>query len=137
MLDYNIQNYLLILYKFAGLYFTNLLYKDSDKSGKITETFVYNQLAPQVDLERNVPLYHWRDSRKREIDFIIETEDEIFGIEVKSGTEIKLDAFKHLEWFRDNLAKEKSFTGLILYPGERPMTWSNGMFTVPINNLWE
>ena len=42
MCDYNIQNYLLILYKFAGLYFTNLLYKDSDKSGKITETFVYN-----------------------------------------------------------------------------------------------
>ena len=113
------------------------VYKDSDKSGKITETFVYNQLTPQVDLERNVSLYHWRDSRRREIDFIIETEDEIFGIEVKSGTEIKLDAFKHLEWFRDNLAKEKSFTGLILYTGERTMTWSNGMFTVPINNLWE
>lgn len=137
MCDYNIQNRLLILYKFAGLYFTNLLYKDSDKSGKITETFVYNQLAPQVDLERNVSLYHWRDSRKRKIDFIIETEDEIFGIEVKSGTEIKLDAFKHLEWFRDNLANEKSFTGLILYTWERTMTWSNGMFTVPINNLWE
>lgn len=34
------------------------VYKDSDKSGKITETFVYNQLAPQVDLERNVSLYH-------------------------------------------------------------------------------
>lgn len=137
MCDYNIQNHLLILYKFARLYFTNLLYKDSDKSGKITETFVYNQLAPQVDLERNVSLYHWRDSRRREIDFIIETEDEIFGIEVKSGTEIKLDAFKHLEWFRDNLAKEKTFTGLILYTGERTMTLSNGMFTVPINNLWE
>ena len=38
----------------------------------------------------------------------------IYGIEVKSGTEIKSDAFKHLEWFRDNLAKEKTFTGLIL-----------------------
>ena len=135
MLDYNIQNYSLILYKFAGLYFTNLLYKDSDKSGKIS-AFVYNQLASQVDLERNVSLYHWRDSRKREIDFIIETEDEIFGIEVKSGTEIKLDAFKHLEWFRNNLAKNKLFTGLILYTGERTMTWSNGMFTVLINNLW-
>ena len=71
-----------------------MLYKDSDKSGKITETFVYNQ---QVDLERNVSLYHWCDSRRREIDFIIETEDEVFGIEVKSGTEIKLEAFKHLE----------------------------------------
>ena len=113
------------------------VYKDSDKSGKITETFVYNQLAPQIDLERNTSLYHWRDSRKREIDFIIETENEIFGIEVKSGTDIKSDSFKHLEWFKDNLAQNKSFTGLILYTGERTMTWSNGMFTVPINNLWE
>ncbi len=52
-------------------------------------------------------------------------------------TKEQADAFKHLEWFRDNFAKEKSFTGLILYTGERTMTWSNGMFTVLINNLWE
>ena len=113
------------------------VYKDSDKSGKITETFVYNQIAPQVDLERNVLLSHWRDSRKREIDFIIETDNEIFGIEVKSGTDVKLSSFKHLEWFRDNLADDKKFTGIVLYTGERTMQWANGMFTVPINNLWE
>lgn len=113
------------------------VYKDSDKSGKLTETFVYNQIAPQVELEHNVVLSHWRDNRKREIDFIIETEKEIFGIEVKSGTDIKLDTFKHLEWFEKNLVKNKMFTGIILYTGERTMQWKNGMYTVPINNLWE
>lgn len=111
-------------------------YKDADKSGKLIETFVYNQIVPQVELERNIVLSHFRDSRKHEIDFIIETNDEIFGIEVKAGTDIKLDTFKHLEWFRDNLAKNKPFTGLVLYTGERTMHWKNDMYTVPINNLW-
>lgn len=94
-------------------------YQDSVKSGKLTETFVYNQIIPQVELERNIALSHYRDNRKHEIDFIIEDDNEIYGIEVKSGTDIKLDAFKHLEWFRDNLAKNKPFTGIVLYTGER------------------
>ena len=88
-------------------------------------------------MERNVVLSHYRDSRKREIDFIIETDDSIYGIEVKSGTDIKLDSFKHLEWFRDNMAKDKPFTGIVIYTGERTMHWKNSMYTVPINNLWE
>ena len=113
------------------------VYKDSDKSGKLTETFVYNQLIPQVELERNVVLSHYRDNRKREIDFVIETDNAIYGIEVKSGTDIKLDSFKHLEWFRENMAKDKPFTGIVIYTGERTMMWKNGMYTVPINNLWE
>ena len=112
-------------------------YKDSDKSGKLTETFVYNQLIPQIELERDMMLTHWRDNRKREIDFIIEDEENIYGIEVKSGTDVKLDSFKHLEWFSKNLVEDKKFTGIILYTGERTMQWKNGMFTVPINNLWE
>lgn len=113
------------------------VYKDSDKSGKLTETFVYNQIMPQVELERNIVLSHYRDNRKREIDFIIEDDNGIFGVEVKSGTDIKLDAFKHLEWFRDNLAKDKPFTGIVLYTGERTMQWKNEMYSVPVNNLWE
>ena len=112
-------------------------YKDSDKSGKLTETFVYNQIVPQVELERDMVITHWRDNRRREIDFIIEDNDNIYGIEVKSGTDIKLDSFKHLEWFSKNLAKDKNFTGIILYTGARTMQWKNGMYSVPMNNLWD
>lgn len=113
------------------------IYKDPDKSGKLVETFVYNQIAPIADINNDVKISHYRDNRKREIDFILETEDNIYGIEVKSGTDVNLDSFKHLEWFRDNLCKNKNFTGIIIYTGERTMQWKNKMFTVPINNLWE
>jgi len=114
------------------------VFLDADKSGKIFETYAYNQIAAQIKTnEEELALYHYRDREKREIDFIIEMEKEIFGIKVKSGTDIKLDTFKHLEWFEKNLAKNKIFTGIILYTGERTMQWKNGMYTVPINNLWE
>ena len=72
---------------------------DVDKSGKIFETFVYNQLVSQVELDNNeYELYHYRDREKREIDFIIQdTNCNIYGIEVKAGSSVTKDQFKHLK----------------------------------------
>jgi predicted AAA+ superfamily ATPase len=112
------------------------VYGSEDGSGKLFETFVYNQLIAQIELDSDAKLYHYRDAKKREIDFIIETHDEIIGIEVKAGTNIGDNAFSTLHWFKDNLAKEKKFTGIVLYTGKRAMTLK-GMHLVPINNLWE
>ncbi len=111
--------------------------KNSDRSGKIVETFVYNQIVAQLDLEKGFSIYHYRDQRKREIDFLIETKDEIFGIEVKSGSSVGMNDFTHLKWFRDNLSKDKKFTGIVLYTGEKTISYGNGMYLVPMNNLWE
>lgn len=112
---------------------------DSDKNGKLFETYVYNQLISQVDLENlNYSLYHYRDREKREIDFIIQdSSNNIYGIEVKSGTLISKDHFKHLKWFKNNLAKDKNFVGIVLYSGENVVPFGENMFAVPINNLWD
>ncbi len=112
---------------------------DTDKSGKIFETFVYNQLIALVELQNNqYELYHYRDREKREIDFIIQdNESNIYGIEVKSGSSVTKDQFKHLKWFRENLAKNKSFTGIVLYTGEHVVSFGENMFAIPMNNLWE
>ena len=98
---------------------------DTDKSGKIFETFVYNQLIALVELQNNqYELYHYRDREKREIDFIIQdNENNIYGIEVKSGSSVTKDQFKHLKWFKENLAKNKSFTGVVLYTGEHVVSF--------------
>lgn len=112
---------------------------DSDKNGKLFETYVYNQLISQVNLENlNYSLYHYRDREKREIDFIIQdSSNNIYGIEVKSGTLISKDHFKHLKWFKNNLAKDKNFVGIVLYSGENVVPFGENMFAVPINNLWD
>lgn len=112
---------------------------DADKSGKIFETFVYNQLITQVELESNeYELYHYRDREKREIDFIIQdTNNNIFAIEVKAGSSVTKDQFKHMKWFKENLVKDKTFTGIVLYTGEHVIPFGENMIAVPMNNLWD
>ena len=60
---------------------------DSDRSGKVVESWVYNQIAPLADLAPGRMMTQFRDSRKREIDFMVESDEgRTLGIEVKAGS---------------------------------------------------
>ena len=110
---------------------------DTDKSGKIVETFVFTELAAQVDLSSDYTLYQYRDIDQREIDFVIEDDDgNLGGVEVKAGSGVGKDDFRHLVWFRDRLAKSRSFVGVVLYSGSQVLSFGNGMLAVPISALW-
>ena len=111
---------------------------DSDRSGKIIETFVYNELATQIDAnDRQYTLYHYRDREKREIDFLIEREDgALLGIEVKAGSNVGLNDFKHLSWFQANMAQDTPFVGIIVYTGEHIVPFGPNLWAVPCGQLW-
>ncbi|MGK4422654.1 DUF4143 domain-containing protein, partial [Klebsiella pneumoniae] len=48
---------------------------DSDRSGKLVETFIFNELAAQIESsEIDYSMYHYRDREQREVDFLIERE---------------------------------------------------------------
>lgn len=114
------------------------VFLDADRSGKIFETFAYTQIAPQVELEDDTySLYHYRDREQREIDFIIHSEDKIYGIEIKAGSNMSSNYFKHLKWFKNNLTNGKDFIGIVLYTGESALSFGDGLYAVPMNNLWE
>ena len=111
---------------------------NGDMNGKLIETFVFSQLVAILDAQdEHYDLYHYRDREKREIDFLIENEEgELLGIEVKAGSAVNQSAFKHLQWFKNNLAKERSFKGIVFYTGEHIVPFGEGMWAVPINSLW-
>ena len=110
---------------------------DDDKVGKLTETFVYTELAANIECADEYQLYHYRDREKREIDFIIEREDgAILAIEVKAGMTIKQDAFKHLKWFSENLLNNRAFIGVVLYSGNEILSFGDNLWAVPIGSLW-
>lgn len=110
------------------------VYLDEQKNGKLIETWVYNQLSSIADLSHEYTISHYRDNKKREIDFIVERQDgAILGIEVKSGTASNSD-FKHLKWFAANLAK-KEFTGIVLYSGEHTLRFGERFYAVPLSVL--
>jgi predicted AAA+ superfamily ATPase len=87
---------------------------DSDRSGKLIETFAFNEIAAQVDAgEGRYELFHYRDREKREIDFLIEREDNaLLGIE------------------------KQKFIGIVLYTGEFPASFGDNLWAVPFGLLW-
>ena len=110
-------------------------YIDADKSGKLVETWVYNQLASVAETSSDFSIGHYRDSCKREIDFIVErTDGAMLGIEVKAGSSLGDGDFKHLKWFAKNLAKDE-FTGIVLYSGEHTLRFGEGFYAVPLAAL--
>ena len=110
---------------------------DHDRSGKIIETFVFNQLAAFCDLEKSFLLRHYRDRTGREIDFVIENDrGEILGIEVKSSSSYSASDARHLLWFKQNIVKDKPFTGIIMYTGENTISLGYNIYALPMAALW-
>lgn len=111
---------------------------DPDRSGKLIETFIFTELAAQIDASNEkYKLFHYRDREKREIDFLIEREDHaLLGIEIKAGSAISSTDFNHLKWFRDNLAKKRPFLGIVLYSGEYAGSMGDNLWAIPFSALW-
>lgn len=107
------------------------VYYDDDKCGKLVETWVYHELASIADCEAGCEITQYRDGEKREIDFILKgSGGALLGIEVKAGAVSQGD-FKHLKWFRDNLAKNE-FTGIVLYSGNETLSFGKNCYAVPL-----
>lgn len=111
---------------------------DGEKTGKLIETMVFNELSSQVEVSRGkYTLCYYRDRQKREIDFLIENEEgNYLGIEVKSGSKISKNDFLPMEWFKNNLLKGKTFVGIVLYSGESPLSFGDRMYAVPFGSLF-
>lgn len=109
-------------------------YYDDDVCGKLVETWAYHEVAALVDMWPEYELTQYRDSDKREIDFLVKGADgQLLGIEVKSGT-VGAGDFRHLKWFATNLARSR-FTGVVLYSGRDVLSFGNDMFAVPLSAL--
>lgn len=112
------------------------VYFDDDRSGKAVESWVQHELSAQADAAGGLRMFHYRDQKKREIDFILESADgTLVGVEVKAGSAVRPDEFKHLAWFRDNMSKGRNFTGIVLYSGRVVAGFGKDLYAVPLSAL--
>ncbi len=111
---------------------------DADRSGKIVETLVFNELRAQIDLERSYALFQYRDRLNHEIDFLVQNGDgTLLAIEVKAGSMVSRDDAKHIVWFREHIAAGKKVIGIVLYTGEHVLPLDDNIHAVPMAALWD
>ena len=106
--------------------------------GPLHETFVVNELRHQASaLASELRFSHYRDSRGREIDLIIErTDGRIIAVEVKAGATVRPADAKWLAWLRD-LVGDRFEIGLIFHTGHQPVSISERIIALPLSLLWQ
>ena len=108
---------------------------DPDQSGKLVETFAHHELAAEADLSPHVRLWHYRDEDKREIDFVLTDGDGRFLlVEVKAGSAVRGDDFKHIDWFRAKFAP--GAVGIVLHTGDAVLPFGSNRYAVPFGSLF-
>ncbi len=120
-----------------GLDSTSLV-KDRNMYGQLLETFVYQELRRQASWRSaHIEFYHYRDKDGAEVDVVLETgNDQVAGIEVKSGATVTSSDFLGLRKLRTSVGK--SFTsGVVLYDGESVVGFGDGLYAIPIQLLWD
>ena len=117
---------------------TEKLHHSPDLAGAVMETFTCNELLAQVDAsDYEYDLYHFEYNSQREIDFILEDHTgALVGIEVKAHSRFDTSDFRHLKWFRQNLASGRPFVGIVLYTGNRVLNFSDNLWLIPFTELW-
>ena len=113
--------------------------KQGEFYGNLVESFVYSELIKHqsyADITMNI--YHFRDTDKKEVDFVLEASDgSVVALEIKSGSNIKKEYFRGLATLAKTL-KDKPFKGIILYGGDDVLPYKVDEFqfwVIPLKSL--
>lgn len=109
--------------------------QESASKGAIVETFVYCELLKHLSYaQTRAEIFHYRTSDQKEIDFVVETSNQILAIEVKSGQTLTQESFKHIVDFQAKSAKK--VIGIVFYTGEHLLSFgdeNHQRFAVPLS----
>ncbi|WP_423920468.1 ATP-binding protein [Candidatus Poriferisodalis sp.] len=106
--------------------------------GALHESFAVNELRRQAAaIAPDLRFSHYRDSRGREVDLLIERPDGRFiAVEVKAGATVRPADAKWMAWLRD-LVGDRFELGIVLHTGRQPIRLSERIFALPLSFLWE
>ena len=113
------------------------LWEDRALLGQMLETFVYQELRRQASWQEDeIRFHHFRDRDGFEVDLVLERAGgELAGVEVKAGATVTAADFRGLQKLKDGIGKR--FTaGVVLYDGETAAGFGEGLYAVPLSELW-
>lgn len=96
------------------------------------ESFVLQQLRPQVDLVGGVLSHLRTGGGTREVDAIVEVGNHVLGIEVKRGPRPTTTDARHLIWLRDELG-DRFTQGYVVHTGGDTYPLADRVWAVPLS----
>jgi len=117
---------------------TESVVRDIDMVGRLLDTWVAQQLRPEVALSRHRPrLHHLRTKGgEHEVDLVIEFGGgRVAAVEVKATASPGTDDARHLRWLRDALG-DRFLIGVVLHTGPGDFVLSDRVVAAPMSTLW-
>ena len=94
--------------------------------GGLFESWVISEYKKRFfNAHRDAPLYFWRDSKGREIDLVIEHQQQFHALEIKSGKTVNTHFFNNLDYLR-SLAGDDMLQQCLVYGGRQSQKRSQG-----------
>jgi predicted AAA+ superfamily ATPase len=114
------------------------LAQDRPLLGQLLETFVFQELRRQASWhDEPLSFYHYRDKDGAEVDVVIERGARaLAGVEVKAAATVTAADFRGLRKLKE-AAGSRFAGGVVLYDGETTASFGDGMYAVPVRELWE
>ena len=100
--------------------------------GQLFESLVYQSLATYTDI-CEAQLSHLRlRGGEKEIDFIVQKEDAIVAIEIKSKAKIEGKDVANLHWFEKKVKDEYDVVKVVINTGPYAYKRTDGVIVVPL-----
>ncbi|MCF6243151.1 MAG: ATP-binding protein [Bacteroidales bacterium] len=105
---------------------SKLINRETEYLGNLLENYIFTELSKESSYADNpAKIYHYRDLRKKEVDFILERADnKIIPVEVKAKSEIKSKDIAGILSFARNFSG-KIFRAFVFYSGKELMPMPN------------
>ena len=119
---------------FLGIY-TIEKFESSSYKGALVETFVFNELLKHCEFSMDdTKIYHYLTNDKKEIDFILQRNEEIIAVEVKSSSKVAKDDFRHIMDYQKK--SSKNVFGIVFYMGENVLHINDRCVALPLGYFY-
>lgn len=103
-------------------------------AGRYLESFVMQQLRPQIDQARGRLLHLRTGAGEREVDAVIDVGKSVVGIEVKLGRWPGAEDARQLVWLRDQLGSRFA-SGFVVHTGGDSYPLGERLWAVPVTTI--
>ena len=119
---------------FLGVY-TISQFEVSRYKGALVETFVFNELLKHCGFTmEDTKIYHYLTNDKKEIDFILERNNRVIAVEVKSSSKVAKDDFRHIIDYQNKSSKD--IFGIVFYMGNNVLRINEKCVALPMGYFY-